>query len=264
MFFPAAKIFWLLAEPLTLLILVTATGALLLFTRFRRAGRVLAAGGAALLALAFLTPFGVVLMRPLENRFPPPPADMAEPAGIIVLGGAIAPALAEARGTAGLGADGERMTAGLGLARRFPGARLVFTGGSGALSGDEPPEAPAARRLWENLGAPAGRMVFEDRSRNTWENALFTRDLLKPKPGEKYLLVTSAWHMPRSMGIFRRVGFDVVAFPVAYRTFGDARDWRVLRSAIERAPLVSYAAREWIGLLAYRLSGRTDVLFPAP
>jgi uncharacterized SAM-binding protein YcdF (DUF218 family) len=120
------------------------------------------------------------------------------------------------------------------------------------------------RELWLSLGVPAEQMVFEEKSRNTWENAVFTRDLVKPKPGETWLLVTSAWHMPRSVGIFRHVGFPVVPYPVAYRTFGDGREFRGYVSILDRLALLDLGVREWIGLLAYRLAGKTDALFPAP
>lgn len=262
MFFPVSKIFWLAAEPLTFLILVALAGAISMFTRFRRAGRALTAAGVVAMALLFLTPIGTALLRPIEDRFPPPRADLPAPTGIIVLGGALNQPRSLARGQASF-ADGERLIAGLQLARRYPSARLVFTGGSGSIV-DQMVESTGVEKFWLEMGAPAAQMDFESRSRNTWENALFTRDLLRPKPGQTWLLVTSAWHMPRSMGIFRRLGFDVIAFPVAYRTSGDASDWSLLRTALDRAPLVSLAFREWIGLLAYRLTGKTAALFPAP
>ncbi|WP_374308333.1 YdcF family protein [Methylocella sp.] len=264
MFFPVSKVAWLLLEPLTLSIVVAGVGVGLLFTRYARVARRIAALGAAALIVLFLTPLGVALMRPLENRFPPPPANLPDPTGIIVLGGALSASLTEARGPSSLSGDGERLTEGLELARRYPQARLIFTGGSGALISGDASEAVGVRRFWEALGGPAERMSFEDSSRNTWENAVFTRNLLKPKPGEVWLLVTSAWHMPRSIGIFRRVGFDVVAYPVAYRTYGDWRDWSLLHTAFERAPLVYFAVREWIGLFVYWATGKTATLFPAP
>jgi uncharacterized SAM-binding protein YcdF (DUF218 family) len=215
------------------------------------------------LALGALTPLGALLLRPLEDRFPQPPADMLAPTGIIVLGGAIDSDKSEARGQPWLNADAARMTTAVELVRRYPAARLVFTGGWGLL-GEGPAEAIGAKKLWLSLGVPAERMSFEDKSRNTWENAVFTRDLVKPKKGETWLLVTSAWHMPRSVGIFRRIGFDVVPYPVAYRTFGDERDFWLVPTMIDRVLMLDCSVREWIGLLAYRLAGKTDTLFPAP
>ncbi len=264
MFFTVSKIFWLIAEPLTFLVLLACIGAALLFTRWARTGRRLAAASAVALFALFLTPLSAALLRPLENRFPPPPADLPAPTGIIVLGGGLEERKTEARGQPIINGEGARLIAGLELARRYPSARLIFSGGSGNLFDQDASEAKGARRFWLALGGPEGRMSFEGRSRNTWENALFTRDLLQPKPGQTWLLVTSAWHMPRSVGIFRRLGFDVIPYPVAYRTFGDDRDWAVLVPASERAPMIDYSLREWIGLLCYRLTGKTSALFPAP
>jgi uncharacterized SAM-binding protein YcdF (DUF218 family) len=264
MFFTASKIFWFVAEPVSLAIVVGVLGILLGFTRFARAGRAVMAGAIIVLAAGLLTPLGAVLLRPLEERFPPPPADIPAPAGIIVLGGAVDTEKSEARGQIYFRPDAARMTAGVELTRRYPSARLVFTGGSGGLLGEGPAEAIGARKLWLSLGVPEERMMFEAKSRNTWENALFTRDLVKPKPGETWLLVTSAWHMPRSVGIFQHLGFDVIAYPVAYRTFGDARDFLRPTRVFDKVIMLDYGVREWVGLLAYRLAGKTDALFPAP
>jgi len=264
MFFIASKIFWFVAEPVSFAILVGVLGLVLGFTRFARAGRVLMAGAIVALAAFLLMPLGALLLRPLEDRFPQPPAGMPAPAGIIVLGGALDTEKSEARGQVYFTADAARMTTGIELARRYPSARLVFTGGSAGLLIQERAEAIGARKLWLSLGVPEERMTFEKKSRNTWENALFTRDLVKPKPGETWLLVTSAWHMPRSVGIFKHLGFDVIPYPVAYRTFGDARDFLLPASMFDKVLMLDNGVREWAGLLAYRLAGKTDALFPAP
>jgi uncharacterized SAM-binding protein YcdF (DUF218 family) len=156
------------------------------------------------------------------------------------------------------------MTTGVELARRYPNARLIYTGGSASFPQEGPAEAISARALWLSLGVPAERMMFEAKSRNTFENAVFTRDLVKPKPGETWLLVTSAWHMSRSVGIFRRTGFPVVPYPVAYRTFGDERDFQLSAPSLDKLTSLELGVREWIGLLAYWLSGKTNALFPGP
>jgi uncharacterized SAM-binding protein YcdF (DUF218 family) len=264
MFFVASKVFWFIAEPVSLAIIVGVLGILLGFSRFARAGRALMAGAIIALAAGLLTPLGALLLRPLEERFPPPPADIPAPAGIIVLGGAMDTERSEARGQIYLTADAARLITGIELVRRYPSARLIFTGGSAGLLLEGQAEAIGARKFWRSLGVPEERMAFEEKSRNTWENALFTRDLTKPKPGETWLLVTSAWHMPRSVGIFRRIGFNVIPYPVAYRTFGDARDFLLSPSMIDRVAMLDLSVREWAGLLAYRLAGKTDALFPAP
>lgn len=264
MFFPVSKIFWLVAEPATLLVMIASVGVALSFTPWARTGRTLVALAVLGLLIILFTPLGPALLRPLENRFPPPAADLPAPTGIIVLGGGLEEAKSEARGQPILDDDGMRLMAGLQLARRYPTARLIFAGGSGNFLEHEEAEATGVKKFWLDLGGPADRMIFEGKSRNTWENALFTRDLVKPQYGETWLLVTSAWHMPRAMGIFRRVGFHVTAYPVAYRTFGGDLDWGLFVSAPERIATLDLAIREWIGLLAYRLTHKTNALFPKP
>jgi uncharacterized SAM-binding protein YcdF (DUF218 family) len=150
------------------------------------------------------------------------------------------------------------------LARRYPVARIVFSGGSGRLIYEGATEAELAARLFASFGIAKERIVLEDQSRDTEENARFTKALLQPKPGERWLLVTSAHHMPRSIGVFRAAGFPVEAYPVDYRTRGAidvARPFATLGDGLRRTDT---AAREWVGLLIYRATARTTELFPAP
>jgi uncharacterized SAM-binding protein YcdF (DUF218 family) len=155
------------------------------------------------------------------------------------------------------------MVSGVELARRYPQTPLIFTGGNGNLTEQDFPEAVAAHQLWTALGVPESQMIFEDKSRNTWENALFTRGLIHPKQGDRFILVTSAWHMPRSAGIFRKLGFEIIPYPVDFRTLGDDRDFFIWLPPIQRMEMLDLAVREWIGLVAYRLTGKTEALLPA-
>ena len=126
-------------------------------------------------------------------------------------------------------------------------------------------ESDIARKLFLSLGLEESRLLFEDKSRNTYENAEFTKALVQPKSGETWLLVTSAYHMPRSVGIFRKVDFPVVPFPVDFTSMGDKRDF--LRPSAEARLGLKHtdrAVREWIGLAAYYLTGKTSALLPAP
>lgn len=264
MFFVISKLFWLVAEPINFILILGMLGVVLSFGHWARFGRRLTATAIILLAIAGFSPLGGLMLQPLENRFPPPAAAMPAPTGIIVLGGVIDADLTLARGVPTLAYAGARLTTGAALARRFPKARLVFTGGSANISGKGASEAPAVRDLWLSLGVPAAQMSFETKSRNTWENALLTRALVDPKPDETWLLVTSAWHMPRSMGIFRKAGFKVTAYPVDYGTFGDNRDVQLPHLALDEMTNLNDAMHEWIGLVAYHLTGKTDAWFPAP
>jgi uncharacterized SAM-binding protein YcdF (DUF218 family) len=106
-------------------------------------------------------------------------------------------------------------------------------------------------------------VIFEDRARNTYENAVLSKQLVAPAPGERWLLVTSAAHMPRSVGVFRKVGWPVIPYPVDYNTTGDL-EVMVAPDAAGRWSTFDQAVKAWIGLLAYWLSGRSSAPFPAP
>jgi len=264
MFFILSKVLGFFASPSNLMIALGLLGVLLLPTRLSRAGRRLMVASLVALAVLGLSPLGNALIIPLEQRFPPWDDTRGAPDGIVVLGGAITPDVSVARNEVALDEAAERITATVALARRYPAARIVYSGGSGALIYSEGSEAAEAVRMLESLGIPPARIIAEEQSRNTVENAVFSLLLAMPQPGERWLLVTSAYHMPRAMGIFRRAGFAVEAYPVDWRTRGPqdlVRPFPTLGSGLQRADT---AMREWVGLLVYWLTGRSAALFPGP
>jgi uncharacterized SAM-binding protein YcdF (DUF218 family) len=264
MFFVLSKVLGFFASPSNLMIGLGLFGVLLLPTRFTRAGRRVMVASLIALATLGLSPLGNALIIPLEQRFPPWHETGGPPDGIVVLGGAITPDVSAARNDVALNEAAERVTAAVALARRYPAARIVYSGGSAALMFREASEAAAAVRIFESLGIPHARIIAEEQSRNTVENAVFSMLLAMPQPGERWLLVTSGYHMPRAIGVFRRAGFPVEAYPVDWRTRGPqdvARPFATLGSGLERTDT---AAREWVGLLVYWLTGRSSALFPAP
>ncbi len=264
MFFGISKILEASAGPFDFAMTIGLVGLALGLAGFRRCGCGLCAAAIVLLALGAYTPAGAILRRPLEDRFPLPGPELPPLAGVIVLGGETDPELSAARRLPILAPLAGRLTTGAALARRFPQTRLIFTGGSASLRDVGDTEAAAVRQLWLALGVPPQQMLFEARSRDTWENALFTRALIRPKPGETFLLVTSAYHMPRSIGIFRKAGFRLVAYPADYRTFGNSRDYVPIHLEYDNLQMLNGALHEWIGLVAYHLTGKTSAWLPAP
>lgn len=263
MFFYASKIAWFLAKPGNLLLILLVLGAALLWTRWRRTGRWLCAGAVTLGMVMAVLPLGQWLRVSLENRFPLLTTTPERVDGIVVLGGVLNQFITKARGRAAIGGAIERLTAFAELAGRYPDAKLVFSGGSGDPFRRELKESHYVGPVLERLGLEAGRVIYEDRSRNTAENAEFSRDIARPQPGETWLLITSAFHMPRAVGSFRRAGWNVVPYPVDYTTDGD---YQTMPPGGFSAGLISLesALHEWIGLALYRLTGKTDALFPAP
>jgi uncharacterized SAM-binding protein YcdF (DUF218 family) len=264
MFFVLSKILGFLAMPSNLLIALALTGVGLLLTPWRRLALTLLAGSVLMLAVLGLSPLSNVLLLTLSERFPAWQAGNIDPDGVIVLGGVIDPEVSAVRGQVELDSSAERVLALLTLARRFPTARILFAGGSGNLVMEPVAETRFAKALLAQFAMTGDRFLFEEESRTTYENARNSFELLKPKPGERYLLVTSSFHMPRSIGAFRRVGFEVEAFPVDWRT----RGWRDAMLPFDRASAglsrADVAIHEWTGLLVYWLTGRSSELFPGP
>jgi uncharacterized SAM-binding protein YcdF (DUF218 family) len=264
MFFVLAKIFGFFAHPSNVLIVLALVAAATLRTKFATTGRRLLLTSVILLAILGFTPLGNALIVPLEDRFPRWDATRGAPDGIVVLGGAFDTVVSRARGDIALTDAAERMTVVADLARRYPAARILFSGGSGQLVFAGATEAELAARLFASFGIDRQRIILEDRSRDTAENAVYSRIAASPRPGERWLLVTSAYHMPRAVGAFRRANFPVEAYPVDWRTRGPADLARPFESLADGLKRSDTAAREWVGLLLYWLRGRTSELFPGP
>lgn len=263
MIYVLSKLFWFLAQPINLLVFLTAAGLLLMkWGKRPMVGLRLVRGTATVFVLITVLPIGTLLILPLENRFPkldPLPESVD---GVIVLGGSFLPRISEGRGVAAMGDGAERQTTMLALAKHYRHARVVYTAGDANILSKGMAEADLARRFVIEQGMDPDRFVFERQSRNTWENALQSKKLVDPQPGETWLLVTSGYHMTRSVGIFRKVGWEVIACPVDYRTDGTPQ-WTQFRY-LERIDQLDLAMREYFGLLAYWALGRTSTLFPGP
>jgi uncharacterized SAM-binding protein YcdF (DUF218 family) len=267
MFFVLAKVLGFFSLPSNILITLGLIGVVLMATRFERAGVKLAAASLVLLAVFGLTPIGNALILPLEQRFPAwneAGRPGRPPDGFVVLGGALDTVVSSARGDITLNEAAERLTDVASLAQRYPAARIVFSGGSGQLVFPGANESELALRLLESFGIARSRVMVDDRSRDTVENARLSKAIADPRPGERWLLVTSAYHMPRSVGAFRRAGFPIEAYPVDWRTRGASDLLRPFTNLGDGLRRTDTAAREWVGLLIYWASGYIPELFPGP
>jgi uncharacterized SAM-binding protein YcdF (DUF218 family) len=264
LFFVLSKTFGFMLLPTNFLIGLGFLGAILMATRFASLGRKMVVAAVLLLVVCGLSPLGNLLLYPLERRFPPWDPARGAPDGIIVLGGSIEADLSAAHGTPVVRSSPDRLIAAAALAHKYPNARVAFTGGSPKLISNDAREADFAGAILQSLGIDKSRLVMERQSRNTQENADFSKALLAPKAGERWLLVTSAFHMPRSVGLFRKAGFAVEPYPVDWRVGKGADVWDVTNVAVDGLGRTDMAVREWIGLIAYRATGKIDELLPGP
>lgn len=264
MFFPFSKVVGFLIEPVSVIAILAGLAVVALMFNRRKTGFALAFIAFLVAAVAGWTTAGTIALAVLEDRFPRPARMPDNVTGIIVLGGGFEAGVSRARGQAELRDSGDRYVEAAMLALAYPQAKVAVTGGSGALAGDQPAEAGLAPGFFARFGIAPERLILEDRSRNTHENAEFLRALIAPKTDETWLLVTSAFHMPRSVGLFRKAGLAATPWPVDYRTSGVPRMRPVGGSPIGNMVETSIAVREWVGLAAYFATGRIDDPFPSP
>jgi uncharacterized SAM-binding protein YcdF (DUF218 family) len=264
MAFLLGKLAFVVLHPSNLLLLLALAGVLGLAWG-RSWGRRLVTASVAAMALCTLLPVGRWVTTPLEDRFPRPPGYPERVDGVVVLGGGVDGVLTQARGVPSFRESMERFAAIPELARRYPEAKILFTGGLSWSAGAEAyTEAEVIRRFLLQQGLPEDRVLLEDRAESTRQNALLSLPLARPEPGERWLLVTSAMHMPRSIGVFRGAGWpELEPWPVDYRTTGglELPSEPVMAGRLDE---LDEAAYEWYGLAYYRLLGYTGSLLPAP
>jgi len=254
LFFWASKLLWLLIKPESLLLVAFGTGFFLLWQgKLIIAKRILGGVLAVMLLIGFF-PVGDWLLYPLESQYPhnqnPEKVD-----GIVALSGALDPVSTMLWDQVVAGDAAERNFALVRLASKYPNAKLVYTGGASSMIYQEHKATDVAKRLFAELGMDTSRIFFERESRNTAESAVNVKRLVQPKPGEKWLLITTAWHMPRSMGVFCKVGWKMIPYPVDFQT-QPGRLLRIDWGFAGHLRDLNTAVKEWVGLFAYALLGR--------
>lgn len=262
-FFTISKLLWALVAPSSLIVLLIVGAWLAQVAGSQKLARRFLSVCTLLLVLISALPLGEWLLTPLEKRFPANSALPANADGIIVLGGAIDPERSEYWQQAELTEAGERISAFVYLANLYPQAQLLYSGGNAALDGSEFKEADYAPYLLAQLGLNEERaLLFESESRNTWENVINSQALVGNNESDTsgdWIIITSAFHMPRAIGAFCRRQWPVYAYAVDHRSNPDPF-WRLQFAPLHNLQHLELALREWLGLIAYRVTGRSDRL----
>lgn len=255
MFYHLSKIIWVITAPSNLLVSLILFGLMLaLLQQSRGFGISVALTAAITTAGVGFLPIANYILLPLENRFPAFQDDSREVSGIILLTGFVRVGETRSRGSLAINDASERLLYTIQFAQRHPKARIIITGAA---------EAPIAADFLKGLGIDPARIIVEDRAQTTYQNAVFSRDLVVPAEGEQWLLITSAWHMPRAIGVFQKAGFPVTPYPVDFRVRGFTRDEQPFAQVSEGLRQLDIGVKEWMGLIGYYATGRTMELFPS-
>lgn len=263
LFFWLSKLIWELMAPDSLLLIGLLTGLVLLKRKRQRAAQWVLRSLFVALLITALFPVDDWLFCPLETRFETNPLLPESVDGILCLGGGEDAGKSQVWNQVELADGGERLVTFLTLAKRYPQAKLVFSGGSGQLFNQDTKGAGVVERLFQEMQMDTSRLILERESRNTYENGKLSQALVHPQAGETWILITTAWHMPRSVGVFRKIGWPVIPYPVDHwSTPGQLLSFEFSLSGHLRD--LRHGAKEWVGLLAYYMTGKTSALFPKP
>jgi uncharacterized SAM-binding protein YcdF (DUF218 family) len=254
---------WNALKPGNLLLVLLCLGVVLMFSRRQGAGKTVLTMVVVVLLIIAIIPLGAWILLPLEKRFPPPKRIPDSVYGIIVLGGAFERELILAHRQLVLKDSGERIMAFFHLARRYPKAGLIFAGGKGSLGPEGLDDALPAKAFFGAMGIHYERVILEEKARNTYENALFCKKLVGSIEPGHWILITSAWHMPRAVGVFRKAGWEVIPYPVDFKTTGKF-EMHLGFDVARGLQLLALGLKEWIALIQYRLLGRSDQWVPGP
>ncbi len=260
--FLLSKLVWIFGQPMSLAFFGVLLALIAGLLRWRILGLIGAAGALLILFVTLYTTTGTYMLQGLEDRFPKPASDPDDVRCMIVLGGAFEGEVNTARHGIEFSEGVDRFIEALRLAQKFPQSRILVSGGDGSLSGGYEGDAAASRRFFPLFGVGADRLVEETQSRTTYENAVNTKAFLAEQGLSNCLLITSGFHMPRSVGLFRKLGIDIVPWPTDYRTTGDVTLGLNLTQPSLNSEHLRTALREWYGLVGYYLAGRTSALFP--
>ena len=250
-----SKAFWFAVQPGNLILIILSAVAVLSWLRPKTNARAWLSALAAVLILVTILPIQSWIARPLEDRFPSPAQLPQKIDGILVLGGIIQSGIAHETGLLTVNESAERIMVAAALAFRYPEARLFISGRG---------ENHETLIKWlTTIGLDIDRVEFEPNARNTYENAVFSYRRIQPAPNETWLLVTSAQHMPRAVGVFRKLGWPLIPYPVDYQAvdMGILEVWPDLAGNLSR---IGDTLKEWAGLVVYYVMGRSDELFPTP
>ncbi len=261
MFYTLSKMAWAFLSPLNLIYLLVTFGLLIRFLGGRIGGKMLGTGLILFILCGFF-PVGHNLVVYLETRYDLAPALPDRVDGIIVLGGVFDTYIAKETQQSAATDNIDRMIGFLDLVRKHPRARLVFSGGAGNPLSPLHKEAENVQAFFKTIGLNPERVLYEDNSRNTYENIAFSKEMLNPDQGEKWVLVTSAYHMPRAGASFLAQGWHIIPYAVDPRTDRQYRLFAPRFDVSRNFELLELGMKEVLGTLVYYLSDKSVLPFP--
>ena len=260
MSFYLSKIIWVLLNPFNIFVLFTILTIILYLVSFRKLSITIFFINSLYLILISFLPIGNYLIYKIEKEFHSNFIISEKLDGILILGGATNPLMYKEFNEISLNSSAERLIESVTIIKKFKNSKIIFSGGSGVINRPDLGHSQVARSFYKKIGIDESRIIFEDNSRNTYENILFSKKLANPKKNEKWLLITSASHMRRAMLIGSKINWEFIPYAVDFRTM---KKFRFLPSLnlLSNINSFQHGSHEWMGLISYYLMKRTDKIF---
>ena len=260
MSFYLSKILWLILNPFNIFIFVTLISIFLYFVKLRKLSLIIFVINFVFITLISFLPIGSYLIYKIEKEYhsyikPPDQVD-----GILILGGATNPLLYNEYDQISLNGSSERLVESVFIIKKFDKAKIIFSGGSGILNRPDLNHAQVAKSFYKKIGIEIDKIIFENNSRNTHENIIYSKKIANPKINENWLLITSASHMKRALLIADKNNWELIPYAVDFKNI---KDFKFIPNLNLLSNLNSFqqGSHEWLGLVSYYLMGRTNKVF---
>jgi len=257
MSFYLSKFLWLIINPFNILIFLLLVTIFFLFLKKNKLMYFFLSLFLIVLVSFGIFPLGKFLIYKLEKNYHNEIILPDKVDGLLILGGATNPFLSDEYNQINLNDSVERLVESITLIKKYTEATIIFTGGSGSIHNPKMDHARIAKQFFVQVGLDTDKMIFENKSRNTYENILYSKNIVKPKKNEKWIVITSAFHMNRAIFIGEKNDWALIPYAVDF--FQPKKfKYRPNLSLLNNFNQMQRGSHEWIGLMAYYLMGRTS------
>ena len=260
MSFYLSKILWLVLNPFNIFILFTIVTIFLYLISFKRTSIAIFFINSLYLFIISVLPIGNYLIYKIEKDYHSQSSIPDRLDGILILGGVTNPSMYKEFNEISVNGSAERLIESVSLIKRFNKSKVIFSGGSGIINRPDLGHSQVAKSFYKKVGLDESRIIFEDNSRNTYENILFSKKIAQPKKNENWLLITSAYHMKRALLIGSKNNWEFIPYAVDFK---NKRKFKFVPSLnlLSNINSLQYGSHEWLGLISYYLMNRTDKIF---
>lgn len=260
MSFYLSKTLWLILNPFNIFILLTLFSILLFLFSIKRLSIIIFLINFSILLTISIFPIGNYLVYIIEKEFHLHTKVPDHIDGILILGGSTNAEMFQEYGQISLNGSAERLVESVDIIKKFKGSKIIFTGGSGILNRPDLGHVQVAKLFYKKMGINLKRIMFENNSKNTFENIIFSKKMAEPNKNEIWLLITSASHMKRALLIGEKNNWYFTPYAVDFlneKNFKFRPNFKLLSN------LNSFqkGLHEWLGLISYYLLGRTSRFF---